>query len=142
MSEIWFKRPTLESIHNSHIDTAVEHLEIEFTEIGDDFLAARMPTTIRTRQPYGTIHGGVSLVMAETIGSCGAAGCVDQTKFRVFGQEINGNHLRPNYEGYVYGVGRPVMLGRRSQVWSIEIRNEAGKMTCISRLTMAVVEIE
>ncbi|MEL6999813.1 MAG: hotdog fold thioesterase [Pseudomonadota bacterium] len=140
MSEIWFKRPTIESIATTHIDTAVEHLEIEFTEIGDDHLVAKMPTTPRTRQPYGTIHGGVSLVLAETIGSCGAAACVDAERFRVFGQEINGNHLRPNYEGWVYGTGRPVMLGRRSQVWSIEIRNEAGKMTCISRLTMAVVE--
>lgn len=141
MRPIWHKRPTFEGIYESHIGTAVEHLGIEFTEIGDDFLAARMPTTERTRQPYGTIHGGVSLVLAETIGSCGAAACVDATKFRVFGQEINGNHLRPNYEGFVTGTGKPIMLGRRSQVWGIEIRNGDGKLTCISRLTMAVVEI-
>ena len=117
-------------------------MEITFTEIGDDYLVAKMPTTERTRQPYGTIHGGASLVLAETLGSVGAAHCVDTARYRVFGQEINGNHLRPNYEGWVTGTARPFMLGRRSHVWGIEIRNEAGKLTCISRITMAVVEIE
>lgn len=141
MSGIWFRRPVAADIDTYHIDTAVEHLGITFTEIGDDFLRATMPTTTRTRQPYGTIHGGVSLVLAETLGSVGAAHCVDSSKFRVFGQEINGNHLRPNYEGWVTGTARPFHLGRTSQVWGIEIVNAAGKLTCVSRITMAVVPI-
>ena len=97
--------------------------------------------TERTRQPYGTIHGGVNVVLAETLGSVAAAACVDKEKFRVFGQEINCNHLRPNYEGWVTGTARPHHIGRTSQVWGIEIRNEAGKLTSISRITMAVVPI-
>ena len=141
MSEIWFRRPTPQEIDDYHIGTAVEHLGITFTEIGDDFMRAKMPTTEQTRQPYGTIHGGVSLVLAETLGSCAAAACVDSSKFRVFGQEINGNHLRPNYEGWVTGLARAHHIGRTSHVWGIEIRNEAGKLTSISRITMAVVPI-
>ena len=123
MSQIWFRRPVAAEIDRYHIGTAVEHLEITFTDVGDDYLVAKMPTTERTRQPYGTIHGGVSMVLAETLGSVGAAHCVDASKFRVFGQEINGNHLRPNYEGWVTGTARPHHLGRMSQVWGIEIRN-------------------
>ena len=142
MTEIWHTRPTTEGVNESHIATACEHLEIECIEVGDDYIRARMPTTERTRQPYGTIHGGVSLVLAETLASVGAAYCVDREKFRVFGQEINGNHLRPNYEGWVTGTARPVHLGRTTQVWTIEIHNEAGKMTCVSRMTMAVVPVD
>ena len=139
---IWHTRPTLESLAKIHDGTAVAHLGIEFIEVGDDFLVARMPTDHRTVQPYATIHGGVSLVLAETLGSCAAIACVDRTRFRVFGQEINANHLRPNYEGWVTGTTRPVHLGRRSHVWAIEIVNAAGKLTCISRITMAVTDIE
>ncbi len=139
MSSIWVRRPVLTDIDRYHIGTAVNHLGITFCDVGDDWVSAKMETTVRTRQPYGTIHGGVTLVLAETLGSVAAAHCVDEAKYRVFGQEINGNHLRPNYEGFVYGIGRPIMLGPTTQVWGIEIRNEAGKMTCISRMTMAVV---
>lgn len=142
MSEIWVRRPVAEDIDRYHLGTAVEHLGITFTEIGDDYLSAKMETTERTRQPYGTIHGGVSMVLAETLASVGAAHCVDSTRFRVFGQEINGNHLRPNYEGWVTGTARPFHLGRQTQVWGIEIRNEEGKLTCISRMTMAVVALD
>lgn len=142
MSAIWHRRPVAEDIDRYHQGTAVEHLQINFTEIGDDFLTAKMPTTERTRQPYGTIHGGVSLVLAETLGSVGAAHCVDADRFRVFGQEINGNHIRPNYDGWVIGTARPLHLGRQSHVWGIEIRNEANKLTCVSRITMAVVAID
>ena len=105
-------------------------------------MVAKMPTTGRTRQPYGTIHGGASMVLAETLGSCAAAACIDPEKFRVFGQEINGNHLRPNYDGWVTGTVRPFHIGRQTQVWGIEIRNEAGKLTCVSRMTMAVVALD
>ena len=142
MSSIWVRRPVPADIDRYHIGTAVEHLGITFTDVGDDWVQAKMETTVRTRQPYGTIHGGVSLVLAETLGSVGAAHCVDETRFRVFGQEINGNHLRPNYEGWVTGTARPFHLGRQSHVWGIEIRNAEGKLTCVSRITMAVVALE
>jgi 1,4-dihydroxy-2-naphthoyl-CoA hydrolase len=141
MSDIWFKRPTCAEIDRLHVGTAVEHLGIAFTEIGDDFMSARMPTDKRTQQPYGTVHGGASILLAETLGSCAAIACVDPAKFRVFGQEINANHLRPNFEGWVTGTTRPIHLGRQSQVWGIEIVNEQGKLTCISRITMAVVPV-
>ena len=142
MTAIWHRRPILKEIDEYHLGTACEHLGITFTEVGDDYLSAKMPTTERTRQPYGTIHGGVSLVLAETLGSVGAAHCVDPTTHRVFGQEINGNHLRPNYEGWVIGTARPMHLGRQSHVWGIEIRNAAGMLTCVSRITMAVVALD
>lgn len=142
MTAIWHRRPVATDIDNYHVGTAVEHVGITFTDIGDDYLRAKMPTTEKTRQPYGTIHGGVSMVLAETLGSVGAAHCVDPEKFRVFGQEINGNHLRPNYEGWVIGTARPFHLGRQSHVWGIEIHNQAGKLTCISRITMAVVALD
>ena len=138
MTSIWVRRPVAEEIDRYHIGTAVEHLGITFTEIGDDYLRAKMPTTEKTRQPYGTIHGGVSLVLAETLGSVGAAHCVGPDT-RVFGQEINGNHLRPNFEGWVTGTARPFHLGRTSHVWGIEIVNADGKLTCVARITMAVV---
>lgn len=141
MSEIWVRRPVAADIDAYHEETAVQHLGITFTEIGDDYLCATMPTDIRTRQPYGTVHGGVNMVLVETLASVGAAHCVDSATHRVFGQEINGNHIRPNYEGWVTGTARPVHIGRQSQVWSVEIRNEAGKLTCISRMTMAVVAV-
>ncbi|MHA1107900.1 MAG: hotdog fold thioesterase [Alphaproteobacteria bacterium] len=141
MTEIWHTRPTIKHMRDVHIDTAVDHLGIEFTEVGDDFIRGRMPVDRRTVQPYGIVHGGASMVLAETLASSAAAACVDQARYRVFGQEINGNHLRPCSEGWVTGTARPYHLGRKSQVWSIEIVNDAGKLTCISRLTMAVVAI-
>ena len=141
MPEIWHRRPDPAEVDRYHLETACEHMGITFTDVGDDWISAKMPTTERTRQPYGTIHGGVNLVLAETLASVGAAHCVDREKFRVFGQEINGNHLRPNYEGWVTGTAKAIHLGRQTQVWGIEIRNEAGKLTCISRMTMAVVPL-
>lgn len=141
MTAIWHRTPVPADIDHYHIGTAVEGMGITFTEVGDDYLVAKMPHTERTRQPYGTIHGGASVVLAETLGSVAAAHCVDQEKFRVFGQEINANHLRPNYEGWVIGTCRPFHVGRQSHVWGIEIRNEAGKLTCVSRITMAVVRV-
>ena len=139
MSGIWFERPTLEALHEMHIGTAVRHLGIEFTEIGDDWLAGRIPVDQRTVQPYRILHGGASVLLAETLGSAGAVHCVDQARFICVGQEINANHLRPAGTGWVTGVARPVHLGRRSQVWGIELRDEAGRMTCVSRITMAVL---
>jgi len=117
----------------------VEHLGIEFTEIGDDFIRGTMPVDGRTRQPYGLLHGGASVALAETLGSTGATLCVDTKEYQCVGQEINANHLRPARSGLVTGTARAVHLGGRTQVWVIDIVNEAGKLVCTSRLTVAVI---
>ena len=98
-----------------------------------------MPVNDCTHQPFGILHGGASIALAETVASLGAANRIDREKFVAVGQEINGNHLRPKSDGIVTATGIPVHLGRSSQVWSIEIRDEAGKLVCISRCTMAIV---
>jgi uncharacterized protein (TIGR00369 family) len=117
------------------------HLGMEISEIGADYMIARMPVDYRTIQRIGILHGGASLALAETVGSIAASYCVDRSKFFIVGQEINANHLRPvrDGEGYVYATAKPVHLGRTSQVWDIRIRNEEGKMVCISRFTVAVL---
>jgi uncharacterized protein (TIGR00369 family) len=119
----------------------LDHLGIEFTEIGDDFIRGTMPVDGRTRQPYGLLHGGASVALAETLGSMGATLCVDPEEYQCVGQEINANHLRPARTGLVTGTARPVHLGGRTQVWIIDIVNEAGKLVCTSRLTMAVIRL-
>jgi len=117
----------------------VEHLGIEFTEISDDFIRGTMPVDGRTRQPYGVLHGGASVALAETLGSTGATMCVDPAEYQCVGQEINANHVRPARTGFVTGTARPVHLGGRTQVWVIDIVNETGKLVCTSRLTVAVI---
>jgi len=137
---IWFAIPTADEINRRMRDVLPGHLGIKFTEVGTDFLRGTMPVEPRTHQPMGILHGGASLVLAESLGSVGANCVVDPTKRYCVGQEINGNHLRPVKSGTVTGTARPVHLGARSQVWSIEIRDEQERMVCISRLTMAIVE--
>jgi 1,4-dihydroxy-2-naphthoyl-CoA hydrolase len=105
-----------------------------------DFLRGSMPVEPRTHQPMGFLHGGASLVLAETLGSVAANFVIDPAKFRCMGQEINANHLRPVSEGLVTGTARPFHLGARSQVWSIEIRDARERLVCVSRLTMAVID--
>jgi 1,4-dihydroxy-2-naphthoyl-CoA hydrolase len=135
---IWKKPLSLEHLHAIHRDTAPEHLGMEFLEVGDDFIRGRIPVDARTRQPYGLLHGGVSVVLAETLGSCGAAySCPDG--YRAVGLDINANHLKGATEGWVTGIARPVHIGRTTQVWQIDMRNDAGDLTCVSRLTMAVL---
>jgi 1,4-dihydroxy-2-naphthoyl-CoA hydrolase len=114
-------------------------LGIEIVEMSPDRVVATMPVDERTHQPFGILHGGASIALAETVASLGAANRIDREKFIAVGQEINGNHLRPKSEGVVTATGVPVHAGRSSQVWSIEIRDEAGKLVCISRCTMAIV---
>jgi uncharacterized protein (TIGR00369 family) len=121
-----------------HHDTAVAHLGIEFLEVGDDFISARVPVDTRTKQPYGLLHGGVSVVLAETLGSCGAAFSCPEGH-RAVGLDINANHLKSATSGWVTGVARPVHIGRTTQVWQIDLHNEAGELTCVSRITMAVL---
>ena len=119
----------------------VDHIGLEFTEIGDDFLKAKMPVDHRTRQPYGLLHGGASCVMAETMGSVAATMCIeDLAKYIAVGLEINANHLNSATSGYVIGTVKPFKIGRRTSVWSIEIETPAGKKICVSRLTMAIIE--
>jgi 1,4-dihydroxy-2-naphthoyl-CoA hydrolase len=135
---IWKKPLSVEHLHAIHRNTAPEHLGMEFLEVGDDFIRGRIPVDARTRQPYGLLHGGVSVVLAETLGSCGAAYSCPEGH-RAVGLDINANHLKGATEGWVTGVARPVHIGRTTQVWQIDMRNDAGELTCVSRLTMAVL---
>ena len=118
----------------------VEHLGIEFLETGDDYLKARMPVDHRTQQPMGLLHGGASVTLAETMGSVGAYLCVDPQKQICVGLEINANHIRGVSSGWVYGVARPMHIGKTTQVWEIKITDEQDKLVCISRITMAILD--
>jgi len=135
---IWKQDISIDILKAVHIDTAVEWLGMEFLEVGDDFIRARIPVDKRTRQPYGLLHGGVSVVLAETLGSCGAAFSAPPGH-RAVGLDINANHLKGATAGWVTGITRPVHIGRTTQVWQIDMRNDAGDMTCVSRITMAVL---
>lgn len=137
---IWFKPYKLADISADF--GMAKHLGMEFTELGPDFLRGRMPVDQRTHQPYGILHGGASVALAETLGSYAAMLTTDPSKVRCVGQEINANHIRGVASGFVIGTARPVHVGRRSQVWEIRITDERDKLVCISRLTMAVIEIE
>ena len=138
---IWRSPQTLEELNAANEGTLVRHLGIVFSEIGSDFLRATMPVDDRTRQPYGLLHGGASVALAETLGSTGAVMCVDKAGFLCVGQEINANHVRSARRGQVTGTARPVHLGGRSHVWAIEIVNDEQHLVCISRLTIAIVNV-
>lgn len=138
MAAVWTRPISVDILQRLHDGTAVQQLGIEFTEVGDDFIAARVPVDTRTRQPYGLLHGGVSVVLAETLGSCGAAFSCPEGH-RAVGLDINANHLKGATEGWVTGVTRPVHIGRSTQVWHIDLRNEAGQLTCVSRITMSIL---
>jgi 1,4-dihydroxy-2-naphthoyl-CoA hydrolase len=132
---------TLEAIQGRAQNTLLEHLGIEFFEIGEDFLKARMPVDHRTKQTTGILHGGASAALAETLGSIAASYCIDREKKRIVGLELNANHIRPVTEGWVTGVAKPIHIGNTTQVWEIRIMNSQQKLVCISRLTVANVEI-
>ena len=134
---IWKKPLSMDVLRQAHVNTTVEHLGIEFLEIGDDFITARVPVDRRTIQPYGLLHGGVSVVLAETLGSCGAAFACPEG-FRAVGLDINANHIRGVTSGWVTGTARAVHIGRTTQVWHIDLHNAAGELTCVSRITMAI----
>jgi uncharacterized protein (TIGR00369 family) len=135
---VWTTPPTLEQLNARSQGCAVSHLGIEFTEIGPDYLCARVPVDERTKQPYGLLHGGVSVVLAETLGSM-AAVLACPPGHRAVGLDINANHLRAVTSGWVTGTARPVHIGRTTQVWQIDMCNDAGQPTCVSRITMAVL---
>jgi uncharacterized protein (TIGR00369 family) len=135
---IWKQSFSIETLQAAHVDTTVARLGIEFLEVGDDFIRARVPVDHRTRQPYGLLHGGVSVVLAETLGSCGAA-FSSPPDHRAVGLDINANHIRSASSGWVTGVARPVHLGRTTQVWQIDMHDDAGELTCVSRITMTIL---
>jgi len=137
---IWTRTPTKEDLLKSCQNTAVSHMGIEFLEVGDNFLKGRMPVDKRTVQPFGVLHGGSSVLLAETLGSMAANYCLRDQGTVAVGLEINANHLRPVTNGWVYGTATAIHLGSTTQVWSIVIENEQGKKTCVSRLTMAVTK--
>lgn len=138
---IWKQTFTLESLNTTGKQTMVEHLGIEFIEIGDDFLRARMPVDHRTVQPMRILHGGASVVLAETAGSLASVLCIDDLNLQTaVGVEINANHLRPATNGFVIGTVRPVRVGRSMHVWNIEIHDEQDRLICVSRLTMAIID--
>lgn len=132
---------TLESLNRLSHNTMADLLGIEFTAIGDDFIEARMPVDHRTHQPFGLLHGGASVALAETLGSVGATCCVDEKTHYCVGLEINANHIRAVREGSVLGRTSPIHIGKKTHVWEIRITNEAnGDLVCISRITLAVLE--
>lgn len=137
---IWFKPFTLDDLTNRGKNTMADFLGIQFIEIGDDYLKATMPATPRTKQPIGIVHGGANVVLAETIASTAANAVVDLEHYYCVGLEINANHIRPVRKGIIVGITRPIHLGRTTQVWQIDLFNEEGKQTCVSRMTASVVK--
>ncbi len=135
---IFRKATSLEDLNGASRNTAMAALGIVFTEIGDDFLRGTMPVDARTRQPYGLLHGGASVLLAETLGSSAGNLCVDDAHMCV-GIEINANHLAGVREGVVTGTARPLHVGRSTQVWEIRVEDDHGRLACVSRLTLAVV---
>lgn len=138
---IWTATPTLEDMQARCRETAVEHLGIEFLKVGDDYLKARMPVDNRTVQPARILHGGASVVLAETLGSLAANHCLRKEGQAAVGLEINANHTRSVTSGWVYGTSKPLHIGGSTQVWEIRIETEDGKLVCMSRITMAVIDV-
>ncbi len=139
---IWFKPYTANDIQFMLKNNICETIGIEITEITPDSVKGRMPVDHRTVQPAGILHGGASVTLAETLGSIASNLIIDNSKYICVGLDINANHIRPASNGFVYGEASPIHIGKKTHVWSIEIKNESGKLVCISRLTMAVVGIE
>lgn len=137
---IFRKGISTEDLNNLSRNTMAEQIGIEFTAIGDDFIEARMPVDKRTHQPFGLLHGGASVALAETLGSVAATCCVDATRQFCVGLEINANHLKSVRSGYVKGVTRPVHIGKKTQVWEVRITGEDNELVCISRITLVVLE--
>lgn len=137
---IWKSKLVISEITDVRIKTMVDHLGIEFTEVGDDFLKGKLPVDHRTIQPYGIMHGGSSCVLAETLGSVAGCHCIDFTKQVCVGLSINTNHLRMVKGGYIHGTARPQHLGKTTQIWEIDIVNDAGDLVSLNRLTLAVLD--
>jgi 1,4-dihydroxy-2-naphthoyl-CoA hydrolase len=137
---IWFEpNLTADRVQPLLKNTMAEHIGIEITEVGEDFIKARMPIDHRTRQPYGLLHGGASVAFAETLGSLGAAFVIDLERYNAVGLEINANHVRGVREGFVTGIARPLHIGKTTHVWEIRITDERDKLVCVSRITVAIL---
>jgi 1,4-dihydroxy-2-naphthoyl-CoA hydrolase len=136
---IWKQTADLERINGWSRGSMVEHLGMRITEVGDDYLCGTMPVDARTKQPFGLLHGGASVALAESLGSLAGNLCLDAASEMAVGLDVNANHVRAVTEGVVAGTARPLHIGRSTQVWEIRIEDERGKLICISRLTLAVV---
>ena len=138
---IWKQPIDIKTINSFASNSIINHLGIEFTEYGDNFLSAKMPVDHRTKQPFGLLHGGASVTLAETVGSMASTLVIeDSTKNIAVGVEINANHLIPAVEGFVHATATPVRLGKSIHVWNIEIKNDLDKLICVSRLTIAIIQ--
>ncbi len=140
MAEIWKHKIDLATLNKWSVNTMVEHIGIEFTDSGDDFLVAKMPVDHRTHQPYGLLHGGASVALAETMGSVASALVIDANSQAAVGIEINANHIKSIKSGWVIGTVKPIKIGHTLHVWNIEIRDESGSLLCVSRLTCAIIK--
>ncbi|WP_339436681.1 MULTISPECIES: hotdog fold thioesterase [unclassified Pseudomonas] len=138
---LWRTQPNIEQLNAMQKNTIGELLDIRFDSVDDESLTASMVVDHRTHQPYGLLHGGASVVLAETVGSTAAYLCIDPAKFYCVGLEVNANHLRGVRSGRVTAVARAIHIGRTTQVWDIRLTSDDGKASCISRLTMAVVPL-
>ena len=134
------KGVTLKQLNDLSANTMVSHLGIEFTDIGENHLSAKMPVDSRTHQPLGLLHGGASVALAETLGSMAASFCVDLKTQYCVGLEINANHIKSARSGYVFGTTTPIHIGKRTHIWEIRITNEDKELICISRITIAVID--
>ncbi|MFL3007724.1 MAG: hotdog fold thioesterase [Candidatus Neomarinimicrobiota bacterium] len=134
------KQEIIDKIHNRSSSTMVENLGIKITDIGENFVSGKMPVDKRTKQPFGLLHGGASVALAETLGSVGAGMNIDRASQSVVGIEINANHLKAVKRGWVFGKANAIRIGRKIQVWEIDIKDENENFVCKSRLTLAVIE--
>ena len=136
---LWHHTPSLDQINRSHANTAVSQMGIEFTEVGADYLVARMPVDARTRQPAGLLHGGATMLLAETLASCAAWQTIDRSKTDAVGLEINANHLRAVREGWVTGRVAPIHSGRSTQIWDVRVKDDRDRLVSICRVTISLI---
>lgn len=137
---IWFKPVDLKLLNDLHKNTMQEFVGIEFIEVGDDYIKAKMPVNERTKQPLGLLHGGANVVLAESLGSIASLLCLNTDEKTCVGLEINANHIRAVRDGFVYGITKPIHIGRTTMIWEIKIYDDVGKLTCISRITNAILD--
>jgi 1,4-dihydroxy-2-naphthoyl-CoA hydrolase len=137
---IWHKPPSLEQINRSHDNTAVSQMGIEFIEVGEDCLIARMPVDTRTKQPAGLLHGGATLLLAETLASCASWQTIDRATTTAVGLQVSANHLRSAREGWVTGRVSPIHLGRSTQVWEVSVTDDAARPVCVTRVTLSLIQ--
>ncbi len=140
--ELWFKKYTPEELNRMHENSMQSFCGVYFTEIGADYIKASMPVNERTKQPHGLLHGGANIVLAESLGSIGSVLCIDLDKFNCVGLDINANYLRAVRGGHIHGVTTPLHLGRSTQVWEVKIYDDEGKLSCVSRMTNAILKRE